>query len=438
VDEEQIRLLDGMKILLVGATGLIGSAVAAALRGQNHLVVGVARQPRPDVQVSRWLKLDVACAWHAGDWLLHLKDIDAVVNCAGVLQDNARENTQGVHASGIGALFEACEQVGVRRVIHLSAIGVDQAQPSAFSATKYLGDQQLAARELDWVILRPSVVLGSPAFGASALIRGLASLPLLPLMPGTGALQVVQLSDLVATILFFLQREALSRVALEIAGPERLAMGEIIMKYRAWYGWSAPRSFVIPPAIAACLYRLGDLAGILGWRPPVRSNAAREIARGAVGDPEPWMSITGIRPQSLGQALARESASVQEKWFARLYLIKPLIFSVLAAFWILTGIISLRLGYRNGVELMRSTGAGVLSGPTVIAGALADIVVGVSIAWRPLTRRGLYGALALSLFYAIAGSLLRPDLWIEPLGPLLKIIPIVVLHLVALAILEER
>jgi hypothetical protein len=150
------------------------------------------------------------------------------------------------------------------------------------------------------------------------------------------------------------------------------------------------------------------------------------------------MSITGIRPQSLGQALARESASVQEKWFARLYLIKPLIFSVLAAFWILTGIISLRLGYRNGVELMRSTGAGVLSGPTVIAGALADIVVGVSIAWRPLTRRGLYGALALSLFYAIAGSLLRPDLWIEPLGPLLKIIPIVVLHLVALALLEER
>lgn len=65
-------------------------------------------------------------------------------------------------------------------------------------------------------------------------------------MPGTGALQVVQLSDLVAMILFFLRREAPSRVALEIAGPERLAMGEIIMKYRAWYGRSAPRCFVIP------------------------------------------------------------------------------------------------------------------------------------------------------------------------------------------------
>jgi hypothetical protein len=55
-----------------------------------------------------------------------------------------------------------------------------------------------------------------------------------------------------------------------------------------------------------------------------------------------------------------------------------------------------------------------------------------------VTRYGLYGALALSLFYAAAGTILRPDLWIEPLGPLLKIIPIFVLHLVALAILDER
>lgn len=426
-----------MKILLVGATGLIGSTVAAALR-EHHLVVGVARQPRPNVPISQWLKLDVAGARHVRDWLPHLKDVDAVVNCAGVLQDNARENTQGVHACGIGALFEACEQGGVRRVIHLSAIGVDRAQPSAFSATKYLGDQTLIARELDWVILRPSVVLGRPAFGASALIRGLASLPLLPLMPGTKALQVVQLSDLVATILFFLRREAPSRVALEIAGPERLAMREIITKYRAWYGWGQPRSFVIPPAIATCLYALGDLAGLLGWRSPVRSNAAREIARGAVGDPEPWVKITGIRPLSLDDALAREPATIQEKWFARLYLIKPIIFTVLPAFWILTGIISLTLGYQNGVELMQSTGAGLLSGPAVIAGALADIAIGIGIAWRPLTRCGLYGALSLSIFYAIAGSLLRPDLWIEPLGPLLKIVPIVALHLVALAILEER
>jgi hypothetical protein len=50
----------------------------------------------------------------------------------------------------------------------------------------------------------------------------------------------------------------------------------------------------------------------------------------------------------------------------------------------------------------------------------------------------LYAGLALSGFYMIAGTVLLPRLWIEPLGPLLKVWPIIVLMLVALAILEDR
>ncbi|TIN19534.1 MAG: nucleoside-diphosphate sugar epimerase, partial [Mesorhizobium sp.] len=50
----------------------------------------------------------------------------------------------------------------------------------------------------------------------------------------------------------------------------------------------------------------------------------------------------------------------------------------------------------------------------------------------------LYAGIALSLFYLVVGTFLRPDLWNEPLGPFLKVLPIIVLHFVALAILEER
>ena len=111
---------------------------------------------------------------------------------------------------------------------------------------------------------------------------------------------------------------------------------------------------------------------------------------------------------------------------------------VLPFFWIMTGIVSLTTGYRSGVELMISTGAGALSGPAVTAGALADITAGALMAWRPTASLGVKAAIALSTFYLVAGSVLRPDLWNEPLGPLLKILPILVLHFVALAILDER
>lgn len=428
-----------MKVLVTGATGLIGASVVARLFSEGHEVIGLVRSPGANRAGNyQLLVLDMAVALQPEDWLPHLRGVDAVVNCAGVLQDSPREKTREVHRDAAVALFRACARAGVARVIHFSAVGVDRAQPSAFSATKLAGDQALMTLDLDWVVLRPSVVLGRPVFGASALFRGLASLPVLPSMPGTGRLQVVLLDDVVSTVVFLLDPASPSRVVLELVGPEHLSMDEVVGSYRRWLGWAPAARFVLPAPVARLLYGLGDLAAMFGWRPPMRTNAAREIARGAVGDPSDWTAATGIRPQTLAGFLALNPATVQEKWFARLYLIKPAIFVVLPVFWIMTGIVSLTTGYGSGVDLMQGTGAGILSAPIVIAGALADIAIGVLIAWRPAARKGLYGGIALSLFYLVVGSFLSPDLWNDPLGPFLKVLPILVLHFVALAVLEER
>ncbi|TIU61900.1 MAG: NAD-dependent epimerase/dehydratase family protein, partial [Mesorhizobium sp.] len=207
------------------ASGLIGSTLCARLAAEGHEVVRAVRGRTPNgLFQGRSVVIDMARALEAEDWLPHLRGVDAVVNCAGVLQDSARENTRNVHATGASALFAACERAGVRRVIHFSAVGVDREQPSAFSASKLAGDHALMERDLNWLILRPSVVLGRPAFGASALFRGLAALPLAPAMPGTGLLQVVQLDDVVSTVSILLGRQGPFRLTLELAGPEALTM----------------------------------------------------------------------------------------------------------------------------------------------------------------------------------------------------------------------
>lgn len=428
-----------MKILVTGATGLIGSAVCARLAAEGHDITAVLRpgSRRAPPSAARTIHVDMAQATRPEDWGGSLAGIDAVVNCVGVLQDSNREDTR-VHSSGAAALFQACERAGVRRVVHFSAIGVDRGAVSAFSETKSQGDAALVERDLDWVILRPSVVLGRAAFGASALIRGLAALPMVPLMPETGPLQVVALDDVVETVAFFISPSAPARLELEIAGPERLTMEKIVALYREWLGWAPARVRELPRAVSSLLYHLGDFAGMLGWRPPMRSTARQEIVRGAIGDPSAWTEITGIRPRSLAAVLASEPASVQERWFAKLYFLKPITFVVLPLFWLATGIISLTVGYGIGVDLMLAAGAGALAGPSVIAGAIADMCVGTAIAFRRWTRWGLYAAILLSLFYAVAGTVLLPELWNEPLGPLLKIWPILVLHMVALGILAER
>jgi hypothetical protein len=293
--------------------------------------------------------------------------------------------------------------------------------------------------DLHWVILRPSVVVGRPAFGGSALFRGLAALPILPVMPNSGPLQIVQLDDLTRTVLFFLDANAPSRIALDVAGPQRLSFSDAVRSYRRWLGWREPRTISVPAWLSPAMFRLGDFAGLLGWRPPVRSTAQREMARGAVGDTDQWRRLTEVEPRSLSAALAAEPASVQERWFSQLYLLKAVGFTVFSLFWIATGLISLGPGWQIGRGLVLEGGVSEpLATLSVVAGALADIAIGVAIAFRRTARLGLYAALAISVSYMLIGTILLPRLWAEPLGPMLKIWPIIAFNLMLLAIREDR
>jgi uncharacterized protein YbjT (DUF2867 family) len=430
-----------LRVLLLGATGLIGAAIAARLRADRHELVGLARRLDPAarrVPAHRWIRQDLRDLRTAEDWLPHLAGIDAVVNCAGVLQDSPRDSTRAVHDAAPRALWQACAAAGVRRIVHFSAIGVDRGGLTLFSRTKLGGDAALAASGLDWVILRPSVVVGRPAYGGSALFRGLAALPFLPVVPDTGPIDVVQLDDVAETVARLLAPGAPSGVSLELAGPDRLSFDEVVAAYRRWLGWPPARRLRLPAFLFAAAWRAGDLVAWLGWRPPVRSTARRELVRGAIGDGGAWTEVTGIRPQSLADALAAEPASVQERWFARLYLLKPVAIGTFALFWLMTGLVSLGPGYGHAVDVMEMTAAARFAEPAVIGGALLDLAVGAAILWRRTTRPALVAAFLVSLLYLLLGSWLLPSLWADSLGPMMKVWPILALNLLCLAILDER
>jgi uncharacterized protein YbjT (DUF2867 family) len=429
------------QVLILGATGFIGSAVTARLRAAGHGIVVVARGGGAIVRrlgVERVIRADLRDMADPAQWAPHLRGIDAVLNCAGVLQDSGRDATGPVHFEVPKALYEACHQAGVRRVIHLSAMNVEAGGVSDFSRSKQRIEDWLQQSALDWVILRPSVVVGRAAFGGSALFRGLAALPFVPKVDDAGRIAVVQLDDVAETVVRMVASDAPSRVAIDLAGPEALTFEAIVARYRAWLGWRPARAVSGAGPLLALGYALGDLAGKLGWRPPVRSTARAELRRGAVRSPEAWTRLTGIAPRSLDSALAAEPASVQERWFARLFLLKPLALVIFAFFWLLTGYVSLGPGFEVGMGYMRRAEAGWLSAPSVIAGGLADIVIGLGILWRRTTRLALVGGLLLTLGYLVIGSLILPELWLDPLGPMMKVWPLVAFNLMLLAILDER
>jgi uncharacterized protein YbjT (DUF2867 family) len=425
------------RVLLLGAGGFIGSAVLARFSTEGVQVRAVARRCEPSALAGvEWRALDLTTLLEPKDWLTHLDGVDVVVNCAGVLQG---AESRAVHVDSARALYAACERAQVLRVVLVSAIGVERGAISEFSATKAEGEQALMATSLDWVVLRPSVVVGRAAYGGTALLRGLAALPVTLEFPDTGPLQVVHLDDLVATIVLLSRPGAPARIALDVVGPERLPFSVVVESFRQWLRLSPAPRWRVPRFLAALSYGLGDFARVLGWRSPAGRVARRELTRGAVGDPAAWQTIMGSEPTPLALALAREPASVQERRFARLYFVKPVVFAVLALFWIGTGLISLGPGWESALEYLRSAGASEgFARAATIAGALVDIALGVGLAFRRTARLALFGAFAVSVFYLIAGTFVLPHLWLEPLGPLLKILPIIVLNVVALAMVEDR
>lgn len=428
------------RILVIGGNGLLGSSIIGRLLSEGYEVVAVGRRPVGVAHARiRYHRLDLANTRTPADWQPYLTGIQAVVNCTGVLQDSGSDSTSVVHHEAPSALFRACAAAGIRRVIHFSALGVERHALTKFSTTKRAGDEALMQLDLDWVVLRPSVVIGRRAYGATALMRGLAALPLMPSMPDTAEIQPVYLADVVDTVMYFMKEGVTTRRAIELVGPRRMTFDQAVAMVREWLGWRPARRVKVPAIVANVVYRLGDAAAWFGWRPPVRSNARLEMTRGATGTSDGLTEATGIVPRDIATALLAEPASVQERWFSRLYLLKPAIFTVFPAFWIATGLISLGPGRERGIELVMEGGTSyTVALLATLSGGLADIVIGLLIAFRKSARLGLYAAFAISVAYAIIGTILVPRLWIDPLGPMLKIAPVMVFNLVALAVLEDR
>ena len=138
---------------------------------------------------------------------------------------------------------------------------------------------------------------------------------------------------------------------------------------------------------------------------------------------------------NLQQTLSDLPSTLQERWFARLYLAMPATLAVLALFWVLTGLIALL----NFDESVRMAGLSEnASRVAVISGAIVDMSLGTAILYRPWSRMACWGMTAVIVLYIAVGSVLRPDLWMDPLGPLLKAIPILVLTLIAAVLVEDR
>jgi uncharacterized protein YbjT (DUF2867 family) len=435
------------KILVLGASGLIGRFVTDDLRLRGFQVFGVARRFAPSQKASALdlelpvMSMDAAALAR----LIREREIDLAVNCLGVLQDGPGSDTNAVHRDFVARLLAAIRDSGrAVRLVHISIPGAADEDRTAFSQTKREAEKLIAVSGVAYAILRPGFVVAPAAYGGSAMLRALAALPMgLPADESATPFQPVAVEDIAATIAWLAGRdidEAATRaVSWDLMQPQRVTLSGVIEQFRWSFGTSRWPRFTLPAFLLDLGARLGDLANRLGWTPPMRSTAIAELRRGVTGDPAAWMAATGIVPTTIAQAVGGHTASIQDKWFARLFLVKALVISSLALFWTVSGFIALFISYPEAAGILSSHGfPPSLVGPVTVITSLMDMSIGVLIALRRTCAIGLIAGMVASLGYMAGAAILTPDLWIEPLGALVKTGPAIVLMLVALLTLDNR
>ena len=229
---------DIRKILVLGASGLIGGFVTRDLRVRGFPVVGVARKLLAS-QKSSALDLELqVMSMEAAALARLLRDhhIDVVVNCLGVLQDGPGSDTAAVHRDFVARLLQAIRDSDrAIRLVHISIPGATETDRTAFSTTKREAERLIAESGVPFTILRPGFVVALAAYGGSAMVRSLAAFPLeLPDAERAAPFQPVAMEDIASTIAWLAARDPseANGVTWDLMQEEPVTLGGVIDQFR--------------------------------------------------------------------------------------------------------------------------------------------------------------------------------------------------------------
>lgn len=190
------------KVLVLGGTGFIGRhAVTALLASDASVTIGTRRPARPDPALPAPIRdcprseVHFEHMTHPHAWETLVSEYEVILNCVGILRPRGRASYDRVHHLAPAALARTCRHHGTR-LIHISALGLDDRVRSGFLRSKLAGERALLASGADVTVVRPSLLDGEGGFGATWL-RRLARMPVHALpADAVGKIAVLDARDL--------------------------------------------------------------------------------------------------------------------------------------------------------------------------------------------------------------------------------------------------
>ena len=302
-------------ILILGGSGLVGRSLCQRL---------AERLPGVPLRVPTRRLAHARAIWHLPGVVVEQADVhdparllqlaqgcSAVVNLVAILHGSASEFAR-VHQELPQSLARAMAGAGVRRLVHVSALGAAADAPSNYQRSKAAGEAALRAGGLALTVLRPSVMFGANDRFMNLFARLQRWAPLLPLAGSGARLQPVWVEDVASAIVRTLEDPDCAGPLYECAGPQVYTLGELVRLAGRWS--EHERAQIALPAWAG---RLQALALEVLPGPPLLSRDNLDSLRvpNVASGSEPDLQALGIVPAALesvapgylapGQGIAR-------------------------------------------------------------------------------------------------------------------------------------
>ena len=305
------------KIVITGGTGFVGRSVIERLfehSSEARLVVPTRRLASGrQVQLLPTVDL-VECNIHdpAAQRAL-LEGADALVHLVAVLHGSEADFDR-VHVQLPRHLASACATAGVKRVVHVSALGVASHAPSAYLRSKAAGEavwQQAAqlygpgqghgsgqpqSQGLDITLLRPSVIFGAEDRFTNLFVSLQRLFPVLPLAGASALFQPVWVGDVAQAVVNSLTGPRPDSPVIECAGPEVLTLKQIVQRVGAMAGCARP-VLGLPEAIGMLQ---AAAMGLMPGEPLMsRDNLLSMRVPNTASGTLPGLAALGITPTSI-------------------------------------------------------------------------------------------------------------------------------------------
>ncbi len=229
------------RALVLGGSGFVGSHVCEHLQRQGWHITVPTRQHAAGKHLLSVpsLQLVEANVFEPGVLTNLLPGHHAVVNLIAILH-GTQKSFERVHVEWPRQLAKACGEAGVRRVVHVSALGADASGPSMYQRSKAAGEAVLreaaAAGSIDLTIFRPSVIFGREDNFTNLFARLQKIFPVVPLAGAGARLQPVWVRDVARAIVRALDNDAAIGQTYEACGPDVYTLGELVRLAGCWAG----------------------------------------------------------------------------------------------------------------------------------------------------------------------------------------------------------